>query len=56
MAKVQNCSLEVSKFELQSTYYVHFQTNIMGEMYEPSYPHLYEFSIIGVLLQEWLWH
>ena len=27
MAKVLDCSLEVSEFELQSRNYVHFQTN-----------------------------
>ena len=29
MAKVLDCSLELSKFELQSCYYVHFQTNTL---------------------------
>ena len=27
MTKVQDCGLEVSEFELQSGYYVHFRTN-----------------------------
>ena len=27
MAKIMDCGFEVSKFELQSHYYIHFQTN-----------------------------
>ena len=27
MAKVQNCALEVSEFEFQLSYYVHFRIN-----------------------------
>ena len=33
MAEVQNCSLEVSEFELQSLYYFH-----LGKGTEPTYP------------------
>ena len=29
MAKVLHCGLEVSEFDLQAWYYVHFQTNIL---------------------------
>ena len=38
MAKVVDISHEVSKFELQSHYYILFQTNVPRERYEPSYP------------------
>ena len=31
MAKVLNCSLKVSEFELQLCYYVHFQNNTLGK-------------------------
>ena len=31
MAKVRDCSLEVSEFELQPRYYVRFQTNTFGK-------------------------
>ena len=37
MAKVLDCSLEVSEFELQSRYYVHFRINTLGKGIEPSY-------------------
>ena len=29
MAKVLNCSLKISKFELQLHYYIHFWTNTL---------------------------
>ena len=41
MAKVMNCSLEISEFKLQSHYYVHFQTNSLGKRHEPFYPLLF---------------
>ena len=31
MAKVLDCGLDVSEFELQSQYYVHFRTNTLGK-------------------------
>ena len=31
MDKVVDSSIEVSEFELQSCYYVHFQTNTLGK-------------------------
>ena len=31
MAKVLDCSLEISEFELQSIYYVPFRTNTLGK-------------------------
>ena len=30
MAKALDCRFEVSEFELQSRYYIHFQTNTLG--------------------------
>ena len=38
MAKVLDCSLKVSKFKIQLHYYIHFQTDTLGEKYEPLYP------------------
>ena len=35
MAKVLDCSLEVSVFEPQSHCYVHFQTNTLGKVMNP---------------------
>ena len=32
MLKVLDCGLEVSKFQLQSSYYFHFQTNIFEKV------------------------
>ena len=37
MAKVLDCSLKVCKFELRSCYYVHFPTNLGGDI-EPHGP------------------
>ena len=37
MTKVLNCSLEVSEFEIQSRYYVHFRTNTFGKGIELPY-------------------
>ena len=34
-AKVLDCGLEVSEFELQSCCYVHFQTNTFGKAMNP---------------------
>ena len=31
MARLLDCSLEVNVFELQSRYYIHFQTNTLGK-------------------------
>ena len=35
VANVMNCSLKVSKFELQSRYYIHFQINTRGKGMKP---------------------
>ena len=31
VVKVMDCGIVVSKFELQSCYYVHFRTNTLGK-------------------------
>ena len=31
MVKAMDCGIVVSEFELQSRYYVHFQTNVLGK-------------------------
>ena len=56
MAKMVDCSLEVSKFKLRLHYYIHFQTNNFGKGM-----HSFIISTLGqivphLLLQEWLWH
>ena len=49
MVKVLDCDLEVSKFKLQTRYYIFFQA---GERHEPSYPSSYVSSrVTAVLLQ-----
>ena len=35
MVKVLDCDQKVSGFELQSRYYVHFRTNILGKGINP---------------------
>ncbi len=37
-AKVLDCGQEVNEFELQSLYYVHFWTNILGKGMNPLIP------------------
>ena len=49
-AKVVNSSLEVRKFELQSCYYVHFQTNTIGKGMNSFIPLSYGFNNITALL------
>ena len=57
MAKVLDYSLEISEFELQSRYYVHFQTTTFEKAMKTAYPSSYRLnSITGILLQEWVWH
>ena len=41
MAKVLDCGLEESEFELQSRYNVHFETNTIGTSMKPLYPKLW---------------
>ena len=38
MAQVLDGSLEVSGFEHQSPYYIHFRTNTPGEVLNPVFP------------------
>ena len=38
VAKVLDCDVAVNKFELQSFYYVHFRTNILGKYMKPLPP------------------
>ena len=35
MVKALDCGIVVSEFELQSHYYVHFRTNILGKGMNP---------------------
>ena len=36
VANVLNCDIIVSKFKCQLHYYIHIQTNTLGEKYEPN--------------------
>ena len=57
MVKAMVCEIVAREFELQSRYYVHFQTKYPWERYEPPYPTSYGLnSATTVLLGEWLWH
>ena len=57
MVKVMDCGIVVSKFVLQSRYYVHFRAIFSQERYEPPYLPSYGLnSTTTVLLGEWLWH
>ena len=38
MANVLDCDIVVSEFELQSRYYLHFETNTTGKRHELPYP------------------
>ena len=52
MARVLDCDILVSKFELQSHYYIHFQTNTIRERYELPYSPSYKLNgMTTVLLQ-----
>ena len=49
--KALDCGIIASEFVLQSRYYVYFQTNTLGERYEPPYPPSYGLnSVTAVLL------
>ena len=52
MLKVMDCGIVESEFELQSRYYVHFQTNALGGKYEPPYPPSYGLDSCFVLVSE----
>ena len=45
---VQGCSLDVRDFEIQSAYYVYFQTTTHEKGYKTLYPHSYGLDIIIV--------
>ena len=53
MAKILDCIIEVSVFELHLPYHVHFRTNTLGDT--SSYPSSYGLNSITAVLQEgWL--
>ena len=57
IVKAIDCEIIVSKFELQSCYYVHFRKQYPWEMYEPPYSSGYGLNRTTiVLLEGWLWH
>ena len=50
-----DCGIVVSKFKLQSCYYVHFWANTPGKGMKPSYPPSYGLnSTTTVLLEGWI--
>ena len=50
MGKVLDCGLRGSEIDLQSRYYVQFQTKALGKAMTPSYPHHYELTHIATVL------
>ena len=50
MANVLDCDIIVSKFKLQLSYYIHFQTNALWERYEPFYSPSCELNITTIVL------
>ena len=50
MANVQDCGLELSEFELQSRYYVHFQSNTPRKSKSPLILRSYGLNNVTVLL------
>ena len=56
VVKVFDCNVVLSKFELQSQYYVHFPTNTLRKGMNPLHTPNYELNSTTNVLQEWLWH
>ena len=54
MVKAMDYEIVVSKFIIQSRYYIHFQTNTLGKGMNPLI--LPARGTTTVLLGEWLWH
>ena len=53
---ILDCNIIVSEFEMQSCYYIHFLTNILGKGMRPLISLSYELnSNIAILLQGWIW-
>ena len=56
MVKVMDCGIVVGEFELQSRYYVHFRTNILGKGINSLSSSYGWNSSDAILLECWLWH
>ena len=56
VVNVLDCSIVISKFELKSHYFVHFQSNILGEGMDPLIHLCILNCITSILLQGWIWH
>ena len=56
MVKALDCGIIVSMFELQSHYYVHFQTNTLGKGMNPLYLPSNGLNSTTTVLERWLWH
>ena len=52
MVKVMDYGIVESKFELQSSYYVHFQANNLGKGMNPHYPTSYVLISTTTVLEE----
>ena len=57
MVKPMDDRIVVSKFVLQSPYFIHFLDKYTWESYEHPYPPSYGLNkTTAVLLKGWLWH
>ena len=59
MAKVLDCGLKVSEFQLQFRYYILFQPSTFEKDMNILYPYPLSYglnSIIAIFLLGWLWH
>ena len=57
VANVLNCDIEVSEFELQLRYYIHFRTNSLEKATNSLIPPRWTLnSTYTLFLQGWLWH
>ena len=56
MVKAMDGRIEVSKFELLSCYYVHFQTITLGKGINPLIPPSYGLNSTIIVLEGWLEH
>ena len=55
-SKVLDNSHEVSEFELQLRYHIHFRNNILGKDMNHFFPSNSLHNITAVIPEEWLWY
>ena len=56
MAKLLDCDIVLSEFDLHSRCYIHFRTNTLGKGMNPLIPTAMEWNSVINVQQEWLWH